>query len=499
MLRLIAVLMLSVSALVGAETLDAMVKKTDLNNADEVFGLAQWCGENNLPTKARQYYNAVLKIDKDHEAARAALGFVRNGDRWVSSAHLRDAGGGKVDPTPKAGDVAAPNAAQMTWDLNVPKDPEPENPFITGYVEKLPGLKNDTTDMDNAVATMLTDENLPMAIPRLCAALARPDYGDVFGAANVAMHLIKDGRTDAARPLLPFIAKASERITDAGDLEAAAFALGKFRDRRALPRLIEMMDHKDEVVRDTAANAIGLITMLPQPVTKARASQWWAQNHALDEKTVFQQQLKSQDPMVAVEAAKALYELRDKTMVPVVIKLMRGDDRQVTLKALQLMVKISGRDWSYDPAAAKEVRDKRVDLIEKWWKDEGPRFVFVEDAKPKKEKPAAPVAQIDHEAEWVKQLGSIEGNVSQQAEGNLMSKGEGSVTALLRGLDDQAVIVRRKCHDLLRAITKQDFQYDPRAEPVDRAKPVAAWNNWASQKGLLKNGDEEGEGVPPAK
>jgi hypothetical protein len=489
MLRLLVLLVLSVSALVGEETLDSMVKKTDMNSADAVYGLAQWCSEHGLPTKGRQYYNAVLKIDKDHEAARAALGFVRNGDRWVSAMHLKEQGVGKPD-APKPGDASTPTAAQMTWDLNIPKDPQPENPFITGYVEKLPNLKNDSTDMDNAVATMITDENLPMAIPRLCAALARPEYMDVFGAANVAMSLIKDGHADAARPLLPFIAKASERITDAGDLEAAAFALGMFRDRRVLPRLIELMDHKDETVRDTAANAIGMITMLPQPVTKARASQWWSQNHALDEKTVFQQQLKSGDQMVAIEAAKALYELRDKTMVPVVIKLMRSDDRQVTLKALQLMVKISGRDWSYDPAAAKEARDKRVDLIEKWWKEEGPRFVFVEDAKPKKEPPPATVVQVDQEAEWVKQLGSIEGNVGQQAEANLMAKGTGSVSALLRGLDDQAVIVRRKCHDLLRSITKQDFQYDPRAEPADRAKPLAAWRNWAQQKGLLK--DEEG-------
>ena len=45
------------------------------------------------------------------------------------------------------------NPVQMTWDLNIPKDPQPENPFITGYVETLPGLKNDSTDMDNAVAT----------------------------------------------------------------------------------------------------------------------------------------------------------------------------------------------------------------------------------------------------------------------------------------------------------------------------------------------------------
>ncbi|MBA3709423.1 MAG: HEAT repeat domain-containing protein [Planctomycetes bacterium] len=499
MLRLLALLLLSASVLVAEEeTLDSMVKKTDPDNADAVFALAEWCGEHNLPTKSRQYYKAVLKIDTNHEAARTALGFVRVGDKWVSAQHLKEPAPGKGPEGGKiAGSGPAPSADQIHWDLAIPKDPEPENPFITDYINRLPGLKNDCTDMDNAVATMGTDANMPMAIPRLCAALARPDYGDIFGASNLAMDLIKNGRADAAKPLLPFIVKASEHITDAGDLEAAAFAMGKFRDRRALPRLIELMDHKDDTVKETAANAVSMITMLPQPVTKAKAAQWWSQNHAIDEKTVFMTQLKSSDPMVSIEAARALYELREKAMVPVVIKLLRSDDRAVTVKALQLLVKITGRDWSYDPAMPKEARDKRVDLVEKWWKDEGARFVFVADVAPKKELPVAPVAQIDQEAEWVRQLGSIEGNLSQQAEANLLGKGNASVQALLNGLDDQAVIIRRKCHDILRSITKQDFQFDPRAEPAARAKPVAAWRDWAAKKGLLK--DEEGDAEPTPK
>ena len=69
-----------------AESLEERVKATDMSNADSVFELAQWCTENKLPTKARAYLNQVIKLDKDHEGARTALGQVKVGEHWVAAA-----------------------------------------------------------------------------------------------------------------------------------------------------------------------------------------------------------------------------------------------------------------------------------------------------------------------------------------------------------------------------------------------------------------------------
>jgi hypothetical protein len=66
------------------------------------------------------------------------------------------------------------------------------------------------------------------------------------------------------------------------------------------------------------------------------------------------------------------------------------------------------------------------------------------------------------------------------------------VPALLTGLKDPGVIVRRKCNDILKTLSKTDVGFDPRGEEDQRMKGIAAWTAWAKEKGLLGK-DEAGE------
>ncbi len=54
--------------------------------------LALWCEEHGLPAGRREQLEKALAIDPDDRAARGLLGFVRDGDRWVS----RDEAGEKL-------------------------------------------------------------------------------------------------------------------------------------------------------------------------------------------------------------------------------------------------------------------------------------------------------------------------------------------------------------------------------------------------------------------
>nr|MBA3847966.1 hypothetical protein [Planctomycetota bacterium] len=69
----------------GAETIAEKEALTDKSDPEQVFALAQWCTENGLKTKASKYYSLVVKLDKDHQGARDALGMVKVGEHWVSS------------------------------------------------------------------------------------------------------------------------------------------------------------------------------------------------------------------------------------------------------------------------------------------------------------------------------------------------------------------------------------------------------------------------------
>jgi hypothetical protein len=492
MLRPIAILLLT-AVLAGAEeTLESKIAETDMNNAEAVFQLANWCKSHNLPTKSRQYLTQVIKIDKDHEGAHVALGQVRVGDRWVAAMHAPPGSGRAATadqaPVRRTPTEPGPKAADIAWDLSIPKDPAPANTFITKYVERMSTVENDSHDMDVSIATCLADDYLPSAIPRLCAALARKDFNDLYGAGSIVSELARKGRIDQARPLLGFMVKASERVSDTVDLESFAYGIALFKDRRAVPRLIELMGSGNDTVKNAAAAAVAMIAMLPdRNITVATAQEWWDLNHNVSERETYQAQLHSADASIAVEAAKALYPLRDTTIIPVLIKCLRADDKQANLRAAALIAKITGTNWNYDPALPADQKAKIADRLDEWWKQEQSHFTWIED---RRAQPAsANAAPKDLNAELVNQLDSREGDKAQQAEAGLMSHGEEAIPALIDGLTTNSSIVRRKCNDILRTITKQDFQFDARGSDESRAKAVEAWKAWNQGRAPAKKDD----------
>jgi hypothetical protein len=478
LLRLVPLLLAAACAF-GEESLDQQVAATDFSSADSVFALANWCKDHRLPTAATKYYNQVLKVDKDHDGARAALGFVRVGDRWVpkafapeSAQHPAAAAGG--EPEVRRPTVPGPTAAQMTWDYTaIPADPEPNNPFITKYIERLPKVANDSNEMDVSVATCIDPKNWGSALPRLCKALLRDDFTDLYGASFMVLELGRKGRLAEGKPLLPFLVKASTRVSDPDDLAAFASACGALKDRRAVPRLIELMEQGGGDVANTAGASVAQIASLPaSSMTAAKAHEWWDLNHNVSEHESERGQLRSNDPATQLEAAKALFPSHDTTIVPVLIKLLRSDDLRIRREAITVLAKITGDDWGFSADGDPSSRTKIADRLDKWWKEEGARFHWPEDAK------SPQPASTDPCAEWVTALDSTEGNKAQESEARLRERGEAAIPALIDGLSTTSSIVRRKCNDLLRESTKQDFQFDPRGPDEQRAKAVAAWKEW---------------------
>jgi len=483
------------TAAAWAETFEEMQAKTDMSDAEAVYALARWCVDNLQPSKAQQLYAKVVKIDPQHQGARAARGEVLVGDRWVSKnfAPKGSVGSGKSgDSAP--GRVAAgpgPSAKDVSWDLSLPKDPNPvPNDFIDGLIERMRTADNDGDPMGRAVATLVRADNWPTAFPRLCAALAKPAFGDVYGACDIVLDLRKNQKIREIRRLYPFIVKASQEITVAGDLEHFAMVSTLVRERKAIPRLTELLDHQDKGVQSGARDALAAITRLPtKDITTEKLKAWWDANWSASEDQVLIEQLRSSDQSTAVEAAAGLCELRNKEIFPVLFKLLRSDDTAVVKRSIDTIRRATTLDWGLEVGQTPEVRNKRIEALEKWWKEEGARFSWpglpADDAS---DAPAGAQA-VDPDRDACANLGSTTGTEAQAAEVHLRGRGLMAVPALVTALASSNPLIRRRSHDILRETTKQDFTFDPRADEAKRQSAIDAWHAWAVAQKLVVDAD----------
>lgn len=485
----VAVLVVIACSLSAAsDELQDQIAATDMKDPEAVFALAQWCAENNQPSNARKYYNVVIRIDPEHFGAREALGQVKVGNRWLS-ARMVD-GGDKSDapaagggPTRKAGGPG-PKAADIAWDLTPLKDPKPEFTWIDTYVNRMNSVANDSREMDVSVATMMADDHIAVAIPRLTKAMLDPGWKDLYGASMIAMELQRKGDFKTAKALLPFLAKASERCQDEEDLYTFAFVVGGMKDKRIVPRLVEMLSGP-EYVQSGAKDGLAMLTMLPAAdITPESAQKWWDLNHALNDQDIFKEQLQDQDDRVALEAAKALYEHRDHSIVPVLAKLLGSPDRPVRAEAIALIQRITGTDWSYKVDGDPKLWKQRGDELLAWWKENEFRHTWIEDQG----KASEPTAQVDPNVEQVRKLASIQGNEAAAAEAALIGAGDAALPALLDGLRGGDRIARRKAFSVLQAITKHDLPYDAAADDQTRIDQIAAWEAWLQEQGHLPGG-----------
>ena len=477
----------------AVETYEQVLRRTDMANAASVYLLAEWCQENNQPTRARQYLSQVVRLDKDHAEARAALGHVRVGERWMAKSQVATAANGDAGERKSAGGPA-PTAAKVAWPLTVPTDPAPDNTFVDTYIEQLQQFANDSSEMELAISTLVTGENLPMALPRTCAALLKPSFTDLYGPSEMIQLLLKDGRRSDAQTLFPFVAAASVRITDPEDLAAFCAAAGYMGDKRAVPRLIELMRATDATVAETATVGAAAITGLPREgLSPERVNTWWGRFHEMDDNEILLVQLKSKESDTALAAAERLGIMGEKRALDELITWMRSDDVKVAAKAHRLVTQFTDRDWAFTPTDPPDQRAKRVEVLAKWWKENRDSFTLIVD--PRLTRGSVVVAAggpaLDPLRVAVRDLGSTDTKVAVNAGNTLGARGEEAVLALIEGLSSPDLVTARRSHELLqRSSGKSDIAFDPR-DDAGRQAAIDAWRAWATTKNLLPKPLEE--------
>jgi hypothetical protein len=500
---LLLALLLTASA--WAETFEEMEKQTDMTNAEAVYALGKWCTDNRMQSKAMQLYARVVKLDPNHVPARQARGEVLVGNRWVNKTFVSKpqaaAGAVEADAAATGGKRSAggggPLTKEVAWDLTLPKDPNPlPNEFIDGLIERMRTAVNDSDAMARAVATLVREDNWPTAFPRLCAALVKPGYGDVYGPSDIMLELAKGKRTREMRKLYPFIVKASEGVTNPEDLINFAMMSLQLRERKVVPRLTELLSHPDLGVQDQARDTLAAIIRLPaKAITAEKAKTWWNTNWSTSEDLIMLAQLRGADQGAAVEAAAGLAEMRNPDIFPILFKLLRSDDPAVLRRSIEVLVRATTLDWGITVALPPDQRAKRIELAEKWWSEEKSRFRWP-GIPEVEEGTVAAAAASNPDRETVGQLASTNGSEGQEAEARLRSRGREAVPALIEGLANPNPLLRRRSHDILRETTKKDFAFDPRADDAKRGEAVAAWRAWAVNEKLII---EEPEDDTPAK
>jgi len=66
------------------DELEKLRSELSQGTADERYRFAAFARDNDFPEEARRAFLDVLRVDIDHAGARAALGYVRHGDAWVT-------------------------------------------------------------------------------------------------------------------------------------------------------------------------------------------------------------------------------------------------------------------------------------------------------------------------------------------------------------------------------------------------------------------------------
>ncbi len=66
----------------GGEVLDWRLGQIDRSNPDDLFEVAEWARDNDLPRKSEEMLREVLALKPDHARARKLLGYVRADGKW---------------------------------------------------------------------------------------------------------------------------------------------------------------------------------------------------------------------------------------------------------------------------------------------------------------------------------------------------------------------------------------------------------------------------------
>lgn len=507
-LALCALFALSIcpTALDAAAPRDAYEERlaaTDADNADQLYLLGKWCSENGYVFKSKRHYSQALKVDPDHQATRDAMGYVWYDDEWVHKSRVpgglapKEQEEARVQARRGAPGRPGPAAGEIDWDLTIPPfAAEGHAAWLGKMTAQMNRSDNYSGEMDSAWRTLMMPQYIESAVPAMATALMDPGFKDLYGAVMLGSELRKTGEganLARARALLPFVVKASERVSDSEELYFFGLFAGAVGDKRAVPRLIELLGKGGDAA-DGAKAGISMITMIPEDeVTAELAQEWWNRWHQSDDGEIFGAQLEDANPMVRIKAAERLYPEQDPRIVPTLIEVLKRHDGPTKHAAIRLLTRITGNDWDLSGNLPPDEQRARVQRLADWWDENKHTFTFLEfrgqmttggdgGREPKR----------DSRQVWIRQLSSMDPEEERSAYDGLLRAGEAAVEPLIDALESEDGIRRGKARDLLRTITRQNFGYEPiQGSEDERREAIARWRAWAAEQ--VEQAPAEGE------
>ncbi|MBN1419839.1 MAG: HEAT repeat domain-containing protein [Planctomycetes bacterium] len=227
-------------------------EKSEALASDDVKGrlaLAKWAASKGLTAEAGSEYRKVIEIAPDHAEAREGLGFVRDGDEWVTAAefHRRrgevyEGGRWVAREEIEARKRAAQRAAEIRRAVDraatrTGKAQEEALTFLASLSPEeetealLKGLSG-STQVKRFAMERLGEGKVGAAVPALAERVIKDSSGEIRRRALRALHEID--HPDTALAFIPSLSSSSEpeRIR-------AARSLAYFPDRRAVGAIIE--------------------------------------------------------------------------------------------------------------------------------------------------------------------------------------------------------------------------------------------------------------------
>ncbi len=505
-IMLISALSMVALTLPGTETYRQRLAMTDTSDPHEMFELAQWCKDNNMIVRYRQHLNQVIELDPDHYPAREALGFVFYNNQWTHRSRVprhvleqedkarQQTADGTSDWTAAAAGPA-PAADEITWDLTIGDDPSPGE---EGWINQQIGIMSRSGPMsrqlEGAYRTLLMERYFPGSIHHLKQALKGGSFRGVYGVAMMFSEIWRERdpeRMQAMRTLVPFLVKASETMRDEVNLEAFSMIMGMVNERRAVPRLIQILRSGGEDAQYAARMALSSITLLPERgLTADSAQQWWSRYHNAPDQVIYGTLLNDRDLDVSISAAERMIPDGFRQVIPAMLRVLENGDNRQMLMADSILQRLTDSSW-VNVNMDQEERERRVNFAKRWWEDNKDDFEPAElrrrreqllRADPRDE--GGPERQI---VERIASLNNTDETRVSAAETFLINQAEAAIAPLIRhGLTHSSGIVRQRSDALLRQITSQNFNFQGLVgSEDDREAARQRWREWARQEGHM--------------
>ncbi len=508
----------------GVESLNQRLAMTDMTDAESVWELALWCEEQRKAYMYRKYLQKVIDINPDHEPARLALGYIWYKDEWTHKSRVprhvlaaqekaEQEAEARRNPGPdetRRATGPAPTVDQIEWDLSIPPDPNPgDAPWVNEQINAMNRSGNYSDAMEQAYRTLLMDRYFPVAMHHLAKALLRDDFRDLYGVSMMISELQRardQARLEQMKKLIPHMVKASSRVTDGEDLWAFASVVAISGERKAVPRLIEILETGGEDAREGAQAALSNITLMAEDsITPAAARDWWKKYHNASDSVVYGDAVRSNDLNKVLTACEKLVPHGWKLAIPNLIRVIEEGNTRHLLMADALLEQLTDSSW-VEMDMSDAVREKKIEHLKNWWKDNKDSFVPPVIVKMRNAAIASSGGQSGPSkqqlvVERINKLASIEKLEVSSAANYIIKQDTDAIAPLItNGLNHSSGIVREESVKLLRQITGQHFAFSGlTGSEADRDAARNKWVEWATAEGHLGGETEappDGEQVP---